>query len=410
MKKNRSNVNKIIWNTIGTTLNSFSSMIFLLVITRINGIELSGVFSYAFSMCAIFQSIANYGGRNFQVSDYKKVFSDSEYFSSRFTTVIGSVVVVLAYLLLFLNSFDVIYFVLILMLVKFTETFADVYYGIFQKNDRLDYVGKSYTFKNLLGIIIFFLIDILTKNIYYPVLSMLFVNILIFYFYDYLKVSKVSKLRIVSFKKSSAVLKASFGFFIYNFLILVISNIPRMTVYQFLSESELGYYGILVMIPSVMTLLGALIISPVLTDLSMYHNEKRYTDFDSLVRKLVIITLTISILCMIGAYFLGDPVLSLLYGISFDGYSITFLVFIVAGTFNVLTVILSNLLTIYRKTKFQVFLYLSVLIFGITISIIATIHLGMNGAVFSYFMIMFFQYMLFTAYYTYEKREIRRLD
>lgn len=410
MKKNRSNVNKIIWNTIGTTLNSFSSMIFLLVITRINGIELSGVFSYAFSMCAIFQSIANYGGRNFQVSDYKKVFSDSEYFSSRFITVIGSVVVVLTYLLFFLNSFDVIYFVLILMLVKFTETFADVYYGIFQKNDRLDYVGKSYTFKNLLGIIIFFLIDILTKNIYYPVLSMLFVNILIFYFYDYLKVSKVSKLRIVSFKKSSAVLKASFGFFIYNFLILVISNIPRMTVYQFLSESELGYYGILVMIPSVMTLLGSLIISPVLTDLSMYHNEKRYTDFDSLVRKLVIITLTISILCMIGAYFLGDPVLSLLYGISFDGYSITFLVFIVAGTFNVLTVILSNLLMIYRKTKLQVFLYLSVLIFGITISIIATIHLGMNGAVFSYFMIMFFQYMLFTAYYTYEKREIRRLD
>ena len=410
MKKNRSNVNKIIWNTIGTTLNSFSSMIFLLVITRINGIELSGVFSYAFSMCAIFQSIANYGGRNFQVSDYKKVFSDSEYFSSRFITVIGSVVVVLTYLLFFLNSFDVIYFVLILMLVKFTETFADVYYGIFQKNDRLDYVGKSYTFKNLLGIIIFFLIDILTKNIYYPVLSMLFVNILIFYFYDYLKVSKVSKLRIVSFKKSSAVLKASFGFFIYNFLVLVISNIPRMTVYQFLSESELGYYGILVMIPSVMTLLGSLIISPVLTDLSMYHNEKRYTDFDSLVRKLVIITLTISILCMIGAYFLGDPVLSLLYGISFDGYSFTFLVFIVAGTFNVLTVILSNLLTIYRKTKLQVFLYLSVLIFGITISIIATIHLGMNGAVFSYFMIMFFQYMLFTAYYTYEKREIRRLD
>lgn len=408
MKKNKSNVNKIIWNTIGTTLNSFSSMIFLLVITRINGIELSGVFSYAFSMCAIFQSIANYGGRNFQVSDYKKVFSDSEYFSSRFITVIGSVVVVLTYLLFFLNSFDVIYFVLILMLVKFTETFADVYYGIFQKNDRLDYVGKSYTLKNIVGVIIFFLIDILTENIYYSVLSMLFVNMLVFYFYDYLKASKVSKLRIVSFKKSSAVLKASFGFFIYNFLILVISNIPRMTVYQFLSESELGYYGILVMIPSVMTLLGALIISPVLTDLSMFHNEKRYTDFDSLVRKLVIITLTISILCMIVAYFLGDPVLSLLYGISFEGYSITFLIFIVAGTFNVLTVILSNLLTIYRKTKFQVLLYLSVLIFGITISIIATIHLGMNGAVFSYFMIMFFQFILFTAYYEYEKRAIRR--
>lgn len=410
MKKNRSNAYKIIWNTIGTTLNSFSSMIFLLVITRINGIELSGVFSYAFSMCAIFQSIANYGGRNFQVSDYKKVFSDSEYFSSRFITVVGSIVIVLTYLLLFSNSYDVIYFVLIVMLVKFTETFADVYYGIFQKNDRLDYVGKSYTLKNLLVIVIFFLIDILTKNIYYSVFSMLFVNVLVFYFYDYLKVSKVSKLRVVSLEKSSAVLKSSFDFFTYNFLIMVISNIPRMTVYQFLSESELGYYGILVMIPSVMTLLGALIISPVLTDLSMFHNEKRYTDFDSLVRKLVIITLTISILCMIVAYFLGDPVLSLLYGISFDGYSITFLIFIAAGTFNVLTVILSNLLTIYRKTKFQVLLYLSVLIFGIIISVMATIYLGMNGAVLSYFMIMFFQFILFIAYYEYEKRTVRILD
>lgn len=410
MEKNKSTLNKIIWNTIGTTLNSFSSMLFLLIITRINGIEISGVFSYAFSMCAIFQSIANYGGRNFQVSDYKKIFSDSEYFSSRFITLIISLIVTIVFLILSSDAFEITYFILIVMLVKFTESFADVYYGIFQKNNRLDIVGKSYVLKNVLGIIIFFAIDIITKNIYYSVFSMLIVNIIVFYLYDYIKVKKMENISITFFDKSVIVLKASFGYFIYNFLILVISNIPRMTVYKYLSKNELGYYGILIMIPSVMTLLGALIISPVLTDLTMLHNEKKFRNFDILVRNLVIITLTISASCMIIAYFFGDPVLSLLYGISFEGYSVIFLIFIAAGTFNVLTVILSNLLTIYRKTKFQVLLYFFVLIFGIIISIYSTLNFGMSGAVLSYFMIMLFQFLVFIVYYEYEKKVIRMLD
>ena len=70
MIKNRN----FIWNMIGNSLNSFLSLFLLIIVTRINGIELSGIFSYAFTLTLILQMISNYGGRIYQVSDYNEEF------------------------------------------------------------------------------------------------------------------------------------------------------------------------------------------------------------------------------------------------------------------------------------------------------------------------------------------------
>ena len=38
----------VIWNMIGTTFNAFNSLFFMMVVTRINGLANSGVFTLAF--------------------------------------------------------------------------------------------------------------------------------------------------------------------------------------------------------------------------------------------------------------------------------------------------------------------------------------------------------------------------
>ena len=73
----------IYWNTVGVTLNSFTSLFFLIIINRINGINVGGVFSYAYSLACLFFIVGVYATRTYQISDTEKKLNDSEYLISK---------------------------------------------------------------------------------------------------------------------------------------------------------------------------------------------------------------------------------------------------------------------------------------------------------------------------------------
>ena len=72
-----------IWNIIGTGFNSFNSLIFLIIVTRINGITEAGVFTLAFSTACILYVIGTYAGRVYQVTEVDKDITDKEYIVNR---------------------------------------------------------------------------------------------------------------------------------------------------------------------------------------------------------------------------------------------------------------------------------------------------------------------------------------
>ena len=65
-----------IWNTIGSTASAFVSLFYMMIATRLNGIDDAGIFSFAFSTAAILLVIGTYSGRTFQVTDKNKKTSD----------------------------------------------------------------------------------------------------------------------------------------------------------------------------------------------------------------------------------------------------------------------------------------------------------------------------------------------
>ena len=46
-----------IWNIIGTTINAFSSLFFMIIVTRVNGVFDAGIFTFAFSTATMFNII-----------------------------------------------------------------------------------------------------------------------------------------------------------------------------------------------------------------------------------------------------------------------------------------------------------------------------------------------------------------
>lgn len=353
---------KIIWNTIGTTFNSFISLFLLVVVTRLNGIETAGVFSLAFTFSLLMQTISNYGGRIYQVSDTVEEFSFSEYFSSRLKTSLITILITIIYAYFMKQSNIGILFSLVI--IKIIESFSDVIYGEFQKNDKLDYIGKSLFYKSIISAIVFTIIDILTKNIFYSIMGMVLTTMIIFVFYDLKLLKNYNKIKIIFNNK---VFKKSKYVFILSFVTLLIINAPRFIGEKGLSSEEFGYLGILMMIPTVMALFGQFVAQPIVINLSLYYKKKDEPNFSKLIKKSNLIIIILGLLTCIVAVTIGPSVLKILYGISFEKYRFIFCVLIVAGTLNSITAILSNALTILRETKIQFYMYILVLFIEIVV-------------------------------------------
>ena len=87
-EKNLDNIKAgFIWNSIAGIINAAEAVIILMVVTRINGIEMAGIVTIAFSVGNLAMTVGKYGVRNFQVTDINHTFSFNDYFSSRIITV-----------------------------------------------------------------------------------------------------------------------------------------------------------------------------------------------------------------------------------------------------------------------------------------------------------------------------------
>ena len=66
-----------IWNSLGTGINSFNSLFFLIIVTRVNDIQTAGIFSIAYATATILYTLAMYSGRSCQVTDIKNKIKDN---------------------------------------------------------------------------------------------------------------------------------------------------------------------------------------------------------------------------------------------------------------------------------------------------------------------------------------------
>lgn len=392
MKKDKN----FLWNMIGTTLNSFLSLFLLIIVTRINGIEMSGSFSFIFTLTLILQMFSNYGGRIYQVSDYKNEFSFQEYLGSRVKTSLLSIIFFV--IMCFFYKFDLKLSVVAisLMALRLLETFSDVFYASFQKHNQLYKVGVSLTAKSLLILLLFLILEVITKNILISSLGILLASILVFAFYDLPNIRKIEEFKFIY---NNRVYSQSKYIFMFGFITQLILNVGRFIGMKTLDEVEIGYLGILMMIPTVMTLISGFIIQPEIVNLTKLYEKKKNEEFDKSLKNISKTLIKFSILCIILAVTIGPFALKILYQLDFNKYRLAFVLLILAGTFNGITTIYSNALTIFRKTKEQFNYYVVVLIINLVVSYLTSLNFGLNGVIGSLMISMLIQSILFKLSY-----------
>ena len=388
-----------IWNMIGSLTIAIPSLFFLIIVTRINGKNEAGVFTFAFSLASLFQVIAYYSGRTFQVTNRNKSITNSDFLYNRITTSIIMFIVVMGYLTI--KGYDNYKSLVIILFViyRFIEAISDSFYAVIQQNNELYKVGISMFCKGLISILLFFIVDLITNNIIISILTIIIAYLIILILYDIKNCKKILIIEKYNNSNNIKLLIMGFSVFVFTFLTQYILNAPRYAIDNYLSSSDQAIYGIIVMPATLIVLCSQFIIQPFLVSINDKIKNLKYKELMIMSIKIIFSVIVIGIIAIGVAYVAGIPLLQLVYNIKLDKYLLSLLIIIAGAIFFSISFIISTILIALRKNSIQIVIYIIGSIFIYFCSNFMVAHYKVLGASISYGLTMFLLFILYIIYY-----------
>ena len=393
-----------IWNMIGTTLNSFNSMFFMIIITRINGTEDAGVFTLLFSVACLLYNIGIYSGRTFQVTDKSGKYNETEYVIHRVMTV--SIMFIVGALYCTLKHFDGYRFALTMLLtgMKCLEALSDCLYGVMQKNDELYKSGFSLTVKALSSLLAVFFVNLFFKNLVLSFIAVDIICTIVTFVYDFPSIKKYLQ-KEYSFRKAMTLFPVGFYAFAYYFLNVYLSNAAKYALDGKVTSSEQALFSIVLMPATLINLCAIYLLQPYINRLGLLYSENRIDEFRKSMKYISLGVIGIGVVALIGATLLGVPVLNLVYGVDLTNYLKSLQIIIVGATLVAIVTILSTALTTFRNTRIQFIIYLIVSGVILLISGIMVDTFGVNGGAYLYLVSTIMQLAFYTLAYHREMKK-----
>lgn len=359
------NRDSYIWNMVGSLLMAFQSVIMLMILTRTVGITEAGIFTIAYANANLFLTVGKYGMRNFQVSDVQNKYSFSEYLFSRKITSIAMIIVSALYVVYtaVANSytFEKSMVIVFMCLFKTVDSVEDVYLGMYQKQGRLDIASKIMTIRLTLTIIVFGIGVIFLKDqLISLMIATVITSVLLFIFIRWTcPLFDIKKEAIVQ-QRIWELMKSCFPLFIGTFLSFYIGNAPKYAIDATLSDELQACYGFIAMPVFVIGLLNSFIFNPMLFRLSCIWEERKVKLFIKRTAIQVAIIVGITLVCIVGAYLLGIPVLSVMYNTDLKPYKAELLILLIGGGFLGMSGLLNAVITIIRCQRWLAVVYAAV--------------------------------------------------
>ena len=238
----------------------------------------------------MFASISLFKIRTFQVSDLTGEYSNRDYIGFRLFTITISMLFSIAYLALITKNVTLFATTILYLLFKADETFADVLYGIEQRNGRMDYIGKSQLLRGAATLLGFTAPILATGNLLYAIAGMLMACASVTLLYDFRNAGKFGPC-LPSFKLSriAGLFKACLLPTIANFFATSIVSIARQRYGILAGETSLGLYASIAT-PAVLIQAGAAYLySPLIGSLAKTLHERGIYSFKSSALKILLL-------------------------------------------------------------------------------------------------------------------------
>ena len=390
------------WNLLGNLAASGVSVLYLLIVTRLTSAKVADQFSLANSIGTLWIVIGLFQVRNYQGTDVNQKHSFIGYFQTRLITILAMLVTLYPYLYIVGEgrySFETIILTFLMILYRMWDAVSDLFQGLFQQRERMDIAGKTMFYRYSTSVVVLFLSILLSKSVIVGLFSLVIWNGLVIIFYEtsflkYFETIQWKELFSSNYKKDiKDIFLACWPLFVNGFILLYILNEPKIIIEKGLNQGVLQTgmqrdFNILFMPVFFMSLI-ILMVRPLITQMAILWNREKYVEFSLIVKKLLLYLFIGGIAVTIVAYFIGTPILSLVFGVALSQYTLPFAILIFAGVLYALAIVFENILTIVRKQHLLVGLYIVLLVITKLVTEPFIYQKGMLGATISFFIVMF---------------------
>lgn len=377
------------WNMVGSVIYALFSAIILAFCTRLNGIEIAGMFSIAYATSCILNAVGEFGIRIFQSTDVKRKYSFSDYFSSRVVAIIIMIIATLATVFIGGYTDTKLWICILLIIYRIVDNLSESYQAEFQINGRLDLAGKSMSFRNIISMLAFIIIDILTKNIILSCIFMVLTNLITFLFYDARLIKKfnVNKIKFNA-NRAIQIVKECMPIAIAGILNVYVINVVKYAIDNVGDYTMQTYFNIIYMPTFVINLISLFIIKPFYKMFGDYFNNGQYDKLSKIMWQIIGVLTLATAFVEVGCFILGIPFLNLFYGVDVSMYKADLLILVLSGLFYAMDNLLFNLLSTIRKQKYIFITYILVSAMSLFVPNLLVEHYQMRGAAIASVIIM----------------------
>lgn len=374
---------------MGSLSLALGTMILTIIVNRIVGDYSGGDFAMALAAGQLMATVGYFELRTFQVTDTKKIFSFSNYFTTRIITDFLMIIFSVVYIFIKGYTLEKSFLVLILCIYKLIDTFADVFEGEFQLNNRLDISGKSLSLRTVISISSLLITLAITKNMYLASLVAIVFAITIVYLVDIRIINKFSEL-IFNFDFSiiSRIILNCAPLFISSFMSTYIFNASRYAVENNMASNFHSRYTAIFLPVSTINLVIGFIFHPMLTKMASKWNEKKYNEFLKMILLILGGVVGVTIVALIGAYFLGIPVLSFLYATDLTEFKSALLILLIGGGLHAANISMYYALSVMRKQNWVMIMYGITFIVSLFVPNKLVLNYAINGAAWSFVIVI----------------------
>ena len=359
-----------IWNLLGNFAAAAVSVLYLLIVSRMQTSEVADQFSLATSIGNLWIIIGQFQVRNYQATDVKSSHPFSAYYYTRLLTVTMMVISLFPYLWTINYDFtnNSVMIITWIIVYRVADAFSDLFQGYFQQHGRLDIAGKAMVYRYALSVLILLFGLLLSHSMVLTLLALALFNLFFVFSYDYAHFKLFDKL---SFRnifsrntidESFKIIRVCFSLFIYGFLLTLVFNEAKLSISGAYAKGivEAGAqrdYNILFM-PVFFMSLCILVVRPLITQMAELWQRKKFQVFYKMFLKILLLTLSIGIVITFLTYLIGVNVLSLIFGLDLLKYKLELTILVLSGVLYSFSIILENILIIMRKHYYLLSVYI----------------------------------------------------
>lgn len=338
------------WTTLGTGTYAAAQWAQIILIARLGTSADVGRYALALAVCAPVFMLFNFQLRQIQATDCTRKHSFPEYLGLRLISsgVAFGVICVLA--CFWSHSSSAVALTIAVGVFKSIESVSDIYQGLLQQYERMDYVGRSLLLKSGLMLIGFGGTYYGTHNLVLAVSAMVCAQFAGSLIYDIrssylttggrhsggwfavIRIMGQANFRMVPLGRL-AVRALPLG--LAMMLLSLYTSLPRFVLNKYMGPAAIGVFAALAYVP----LASGLMVNAVGTAAAPRLSQSAKTDlvqFHKLLSKQIVFAAALGAVGVLGSILFGRPLLQLLYGFEYARYFGVLIWIMLAGALNYL--------------------------------------------------------------------------